>query len=167
MIDDAQGFRERMACLADQSRFRIVLALAGAEQCVSALAREVGLSQSCTTRHLQALSRRGLVRGSRRGKQVIFSVCLDAREIRWVVESGPEGSKGSGPADSRGPVSGKSRRTSRPVTRRAASRERPEAPVVIELGHPEAMDLPGPPEPEPDYPPAPLMRRSDLEDYLL
>lgn len=87
MIDDAQGFRERMACLADESRFRIVLALAGAEQCVSELARTVGLSQSCTTRHLQSLARRGLVQGSRRGRQVVFALCFDTQEIRLVLRA--------------------------------------------------------------------------------
>jgi DNA-binding transcriptional ArsR family regulator len=80
-------FRERMACLADHSRFRIVITLAAGEQCVSAIARGVGLSQSCTTRHLQALQRRGLVQGRRQGREVYFRVCAEEPEIRLVVEA--------------------------------------------------------------------------------
>jgi hypothetical protein len=49
-----------------------VRALAEAERCVGELAVAVGLSQSCTTRHLQALERLGLVEGRREGKRVCF-----------------------------------------------------------------------------------------------
>jgi DNA-binding transcriptional ArsR family regulator len=61
-----------LACLGEASRFRLVKALAEADRCVGELAEAVGLSQSCTTRHLQALERVGLVRGCREGRRVRF-----------------------------------------------------------------------------------------------
>jgi DNA-binding Lrp family transcriptional regulator len=54
-----------LACLGDSSRFRLVLSILEHERCVSELAGDVGLSQSCTTRHLQYLEREGIVVGVR------------------------------------------------------------------------------------------------------
>jgi DNA-binding transcriptional ArsR family regulator len=67
-----------LACLAVPSRFRLVKAIAEANRCVGELAISVGLSQSCTTRHLQTLERAGLVRGHRDGRRVRFTLCMDA-----------------------------------------------------------------------------------------
>ena len=67
--------RDAMACLAVDSRFRLVKALADGDRCVGELAVSVGLSQSCTTRHLQALERAGLVEGRREGRRVRFTLC--------------------------------------------------------------------------------------------
>lgn len=146
MTPEADGFRDRMACLADESRFRIVLALAAAEQCVSDLARSVGLSQSCTTRHLQALARRGLVRGDRRGRQVVFALQLDAPEIRVVLQAfDPEA------AD----LEVVAAMPARSVTPQP----------ILDLDHHEVSDRIEADEPEP-RPPTPI-RTSDLEDYLL
>lgn len=66
--------RPVLACLGVDSRFRLVRALARADRCVGELADAVGLSQSCTTRHLQALERVGLVKGRREGRRVRFSL---------------------------------------------------------------------------------------------
>lgn len=62
------------SCLGHGSRLRIVLALLERPRFVTELAVEVELSQSCTTRHLQALAAAGLVHGRRSGKRVIFEV---------------------------------------------------------------------------------------------
>ena len=70
--------RPVLACLGVASRFRLVRALAGADRCVGELAEAVGLSQSCTTRHLQALERVGLVKGRREGRRVRFSLRAEA-----------------------------------------------------------------------------------------
>ncbi len=78
-----------MACLGETSRFRLARALMGGERCVSELAVEVGLSQSCTTRHLQALSREGLVRRRRDGRRVLFRLRAENRSagelFTWIV----------------------------------------------------------------------------------
>jgi len=89
MNQQAQKSRDIMACLGDASRFRLVLSLLEREQCVTELARRVGLSQSCTTRHLQFLEREGMVRGLRQGKRVVFHLRADRPRVRellaWVV----------------------------------------------------------------------------------
>ena len=90
---DKAVFRVRrlMSCLGDPSRFRLVRALLERERCVTELAAAVGLSQSCTTRHLQVLQREGLVRGKRDGKRVMFRLCLDEPRasalLRWATEA--------------------------------------------------------------------------------
>ncbi len=66
-----------MACLGEESRFRLVQALIGGARCVTDLAAAVGLSQSCTTRHLQALERRRVVSGTREGKRVLYRIRED------------------------------------------------------------------------------------------
>lgn len=82
-----------MACLGDASRFRLVQALCGGARCVTDLASEVGLSQSCTTRHLQALERRRVVCGARDGKRVMYRLCHEepalGRLLAWALS--PEG----------------------------------------------------------------------------
>lgn len=74
-----------MACLGDASRFRLVQALIGGPRCVTDLAIEVGLSQSCTTRHLQALERRNVVLGTRDGKRVLYRLCSEDPDLRTLL----------------------------------------------------------------------------------
>ena len=93
-----------MSCLGDPSRFELVRRLARGQLCVSDLAREVGLSQSCTTRHLQALRRERLVIGERDGKRVLFRLSLEepqaAALLTWVM-SGRAAKPGRSKARSR------------------------------------------------------------------
>ncbi len=86
MNDPSPRQRRLMSCLGDPSRFGIARRLLGGEHCVTELAREVGLSQSCTTRHLQALQREGIVRGVRAGKRVLFSLCMGEPQVRSLME---------------------------------------------------------------------------------
>lgn len=69
--------RRLLACLGDPSRFALAQALLPGERCVTELATLVGLSQSCTTRHLQALAREGLIRSRRDGKRVLCRLAHD------------------------------------------------------------------------------------------
>jgi len=88
MNSDRLDTRRILACLGDESRFRVILELVRGDRCVTDLAGRVGLSQSCTTRHLQTLEREGLVRGSRSGKRVFFSVSAEPRVaalLAWVL----------------------------------------------------------------------------------
>lgn len=83
--------RSLMACLGDRSRFRLVQVLTEGARCVSELALEVGLSQSCTTRHLQLLERRRVVTGNRDGKRVLYRLRDDEPALRsllaWALRS--------------------------------------------------------------------------------
>ena len=99
MIIDQSRTRRIFACLGDPSRFRLVATLIASEFCVTDLAREVGLSQSCTTRHLQALQREGLVAGIRRGKRVMFRVRTDEPMIAGLVAWALRHPDQTGPAD--------------------------------------------------------------------
>lgn len=90
-----------LACLSDGSRYRIVRLLGGEERCVTEIARAVGLSQSCTTRHLQALARGRVVRRRREGKRVLFR--LDdrdptVRELLAWLGARPGGGHAAAPA---------------------------------------------------------------------
>ena len=78
--------RSLLACLGDRSRFRVVASLLDGEACVTELAARVGLSQSCTTRHLQALAREGVVLRTRQGKRVVFRVRDDDPRVAALIE---------------------------------------------------------------------------------
>jgi len=103
--------RQILACLGDASRFRLVHSLLQREQCVSELAASVGLSQSCTTRHLQYLEREGLVRGLRQGKRVMFRLRSDMPRVRELLAWVTAASHGA----VRGRVSGADVHLERPV----------------------------------------------------
>ena len=90
MKDSHDRARDLMACVGDPSRFRVLVELQGRELCVTDLAGRVGLSQSCTTRHLQALNRAGVVERRRDGKRVVFSVARGAQVaglMAWALGS--------------------------------------------------------------------------------
>jgi DNA-binding transcriptional ArsR family regulator len=182
MNDETHRFRERIACISHSSRFEIVLLLSAGDQCVSAVARRIGRSQSCTTRHLQALQRHGLVRGRRDGKQVLFEVCASEPEVRLVLEAARAGLAGDGwaalsatpvavarPAEAARDRSSAARGTR--VRRSASKSRRTRAPHETAGGNGDAysdsMVAGGDqadPAPAPAGPPPP---RQDLEDYLL
>ena len=138
-----------MACLGEASRFRLVQILMGGARCVTELASEVGLSQSCTTRHLQSLESRRVVSGRREGKRVLYRIRDDDPGLlpllEWALVH---------PAVPDAPA--------RPVRARAVPARIPGP----EAGEPAA---PGPapePETEPAGPP-PRRSGSEIEDYLL
>jgi DNA-binding transcriptional ArsR family regulator len=176
--------RSVLACLGAASRFRLVRALAAADRCVGELAEAVGLSQSCTTRHLQALERVGLVQGCREGRRVRFRLRAEAPGLSellgWAL-SGPGlealAAGKAHPANRTAPeVAGL---PARPVTAKVALRSRttdampPQDKVAQDsMAESESSGPAGPLELENrDLPtvasPLPAWRRNDLEDYLL
>jgi ArsR family transcriptional regulator len=179
-----------MACLGDPSRFRLVQALIGGARCVTDLAAEVGLSQSCTTRHLQALERRNVVRGTRDGKRVLYRIRDDRPDlmplIGWAMEAhGPGGLPGQAPGRGPFPV-GRNARQGRARVNGSARATRPAPPEgptmkdplpvaelpVISSPAPRAEErstAPVPADPVRDQEPRPTYRRRDteLEDFLL
>ncbi len=93
-MDKNPASRRMLASIGDFSRFYIVGCLGSGSLCVTELANLVGLSQSCTTRHLQALAGAGIVRGTRDGKRVIYTLCMDeprvASLVSWLRTEGHE-----------------------------------------------------------------------------
>lgn len=175
-----------LACLGEESRFRLVQALIGGARCVTDLAAEVGLSQSCTTRHLQSLERRKLVSGRRDGKRVFYRIREDdpgllallgwalsdpkgAAGVRaWRLGARGFGSPGVGkPARAApGPVSPATGAAPPPrPSAEVADRPRPESRQEISGSVSESW----PPPSHPTSAPRHARRRgsSDIEDYLL
>src|SRR5262249_56331127 len=92
-----------LAVLAAPRRFELLmLMLSGQDRSVSQLAEAVGLSQSCTTRHLQALARAGFVKRIRDGKRVVFQLAPRDAAVRTVLASIAGGPAGRPSARGRG-----------------------------------------------------------------
>src|SRR6266508_1653334 len=88
MYSMATKLHDALAVLAPPRRFQLMLLmLAGVDRSVSQLAESVGLSQSCTSRHLQALERAGLLKRVRDGKRVVFGLAPRDEAARAVVAS--------------------------------------------------------------------------------
>jgi DNA-binding transcriptional ArsR family regulator len=174
-----------LACLGDASRFRLVAVLSAKSRCVTDLARDVGLSQSCTTRHLQALKRVGLVCAQRAGKRVMYHLCSDEPQVvsllSWALAARREAVVAPGASR----VTARSRPgggdLGKPAPTRARARARPahrnpeHRPVT---GSPDVLaDVPAgslpdsapqaSPTAEPVPEPAFRRRSGDLEDFLL
>ncbi len=168
MNDVPERARGMFACLGDASRFRIVATLATGERCVSELAREVALSQSCTTRHLQTLKRSGLVSGERRGKRVVFRLLADDPQVdgllRWMGRSRTAATAQS---------ARRRAKATAPTFARPAGGETGAGAPPPPLPGPAPGEPPGDPAPEsastPEAPASarPFARRDDLEDFLL
>lgn len=171
MIPDQSRARRLLACLGDPSRFRVIAKLAASEYCVTELAHEIGLSQSCTTRHLQALQREGIVSGIRSGKRVVFTLSVEepmiAGLVGWVL-SQPDPGRGERRTTASRVDGGTARGTPKPqavwplespkITERADAGRAPDQEDV-------ASTTPAPSA----SPPAPEVRspQSSIEDFLL
>jgi len=185
MTAQAPALHRALAVLAPPKRFQLLLLLlSGPDRSVSQLARAVRLSQSCTTRHLQALARVGLVKGTRDGKRVVFRPAPRDATARELIRSlmglaGLGGATGrldpvlaAGIALGAIPVASAAeleprgeREPARPRAPRPARRPRPARGMpspVAEL----AQD-----EPESaiksETRPSPAWQRSEIEDFLL
>ena len=71
---------ELCSALADPKRILLIYALAESASNVNDLAGKLGLSQPATSRHLKILRERGLVRATRQGPSVEYSL-VDERLI--------------------------------------------------------------------------------------
>lgn len=163
--------------LAPPKRFELALLLLnGVELSVSRLAEAVGLSQSCTTRHLQALERAGLVRGTRDGKRVVFRI-EPADPVATAMLAALQGGPGpqraatlaSAPAPSPAPRPAPTRPVRPPRAERSRGRDvaAPEPTAAASVPATEAMaESPAPTESGISSSAA-HRRRSDLEDFLL
>lgn len=69
----------RYRALADETRLRVLLALAGREVCVCELVEELDVPQPLLSFHLRTLLEAGLVRAERRGRWNFYA--LDAKGL--------------------------------------------------------------------------------------
>jgi hypothetical protein len=143
----------------------------------------VGLSQSCTTRHLQALERAGLVKGTRDGKRVVFRTAPRGAAAAGVLASLAGQSAPATVFVARAPAPRTRRRKGRvpagvaarpmaagPSASRAATSEpvaeqHPPDPIAApertaQHDDPESGNTSAPASPPPRF-------RQELEDYLL
>jgi DNA-binding transcriptional ArsR family regulator len=68
---------EIFGALSDPSRLRIIAELNKGERNVSALAGQVGLSESATSHHLRSLRQMRIVRARKEGRQVFYALIDD------------------------------------------------------------------------------------------
>jgi DNA-binding transcriptional ArsR family regulator len=160
MVSAALRIRRLMLILGDPSRWSIARALEDGGRCVTDLARTVGLSQSCTTRHLQALERERIVHSSRDGRRVIYALRVEDAQVAGVLSMVLRAAPAAtipgrqSPAGAPRPASpGRPARRPRPPAPRPE--RAPALPPVTEAPEPEA---PGP---------SAFRIRSEIEDYLL
>lgn len=170
-----------LAALGHASRYRIALRLLEGECCVGDLAVAVGLSQSCTTRHVQALERAGLVRSRRDGKRVLVAIDAARAEVAALLEWIAPGAAATRPAPAAAAAAPSSR--SRPTRAALAARARRRPAAAPPPARPAASEAPRAPGAEttpaeppasgthaaPEQPPAPRppRPREALEDFLL
>jgi DNA-binding transcriptional ArsR family regulator len=168
--------QDAIACLAVPSRFRLVRAIAEADRCVGELAQWVGLSQSCTTRHLQALARAGLIESRRDGRHVRFRLRTDTGPAQGLLEIvlGGEApparsvSVGAGRRDSHGRdgAAPGAERSAKPLPKFEIGQATDSA---ADGGPADGHESAEPGEAAGDRPRVPGVpyRRQDIEDYLL
>lgn len=164
-----------LACLAVPSRFRLVRAIAEADLCVGELALRVGLSQSCTTRHLQALERAGLVERHREGRRVRYRLHPEAgasRRLLDVVLGGelPLPVAATGPSPSQRPHRGRLAQSSGLGKSLPKGTLRDDGSVRADdrdAVRPEAHDPRDTEPPDGNDAPTRPFRRQVIEDYLL
>jgi ArsR family transcriptional regulator len=61
-----------LKCVADETRFQILMTLKGGERCVCEIFRELGKEQSLISHHLKSLRKCGIVKHRREGKKIMY-----------------------------------------------------------------------------------------------
>lgn len=72
--DGHQAAGELLRALASPLRIRIVTELAAADRCVHELVEALGVAQPLVSQHLRVLRSAGVVSGSRRGREITYSL---------------------------------------------------------------------------------------------
>ena len=70
--------------IADKTRIRILFALLGGNLCVMHISEAVGMSQSATSHQLAILRRSKLVKASRSGKTLVYSIADE--HVRLILD---------------------------------------------------------------------------------
>jgi DNA-binding transcriptional ArsR family regulator len=187
MNDHHRDLHALLASLGHASRFRIALRLLEHDHSVGELALAIGLSQSCTTRHVQALERAGVVASRRDGKRVLVGIRRDRAGLAELIDwLGPDAGLTVVPLEARtpsldplvgaGPLAAERARGARSKGRsQASSRSAP--PLPPEAAEDPAQEEPpaGPPGSGTHPVPAPTVvhegarprARDTIEDFLL
>ena len=156
MNPSLQRLERLLQAIGDRSRFRLLLELVAGERHVSDLAGQVGLSQSCTTRHVQALVRARVVHARRAGKRVMIALDLDVPEVAWLARqlraaAAPDATRVEPP----------------PAATAARARAAESAMPPAERAHAAGPGSGTPPPAPADTPQAAPASADDLEDFLL
>lgn len=77
LAERAEEVAALLAALANQKRLLVLCHLLSGEQSVTALAEDVGLSQSAMSQHLAKMRALGLVSGRREAQTVYYSIASD------------------------------------------------------------------------------------------
>ncbi|MFA5208394.1 MAG: metalloregulator ArsR/SmtB family transcription factor [Candidatus Paceibacterota bacterium] len=72
---------ELLKVIAEENRLRILCVLKGGEQCVCNIIENIGLSQSLVSHHLKKLKDAGLVKDSKKGLWVHYSLTEKGERI--------------------------------------------------------------------------------------
>jgi ArsR family transcriptional regulator len=69
-----EGQLTLLKCVADETRFKILLMLKDGDRCVCDIVKELKAEQSLISHHLQSLRRCGLVTSVREGKKIRYKL---------------------------------------------------------------------------------------------
>jgi len=75
---------ELLKVIAEENRLRILCILKGEEQCVCNIIENIGLSQSLVSHHLKKLKDAGLVKDSKKGLWVHYSLTEKGKRIENI-----------------------------------------------------------------------------------
>lgn len=75
--EDYEGAGELLRALSAPIRIAIVTELANGERCVHDLVEKLGAAQPLVSQHLRVLRGAGVVRGSRRGREIAYALVDD------------------------------------------------------------------------------------------
>lgn len=169
MNDVAPERRAWMEALAQDSRLAIARALGAAPRSVGELAGAIGLSQSCTTRHVQALVEAGVARSRRDGKRVRVELRHEAAGLAELLAwLGIAWTAPRGRPDDAAPRRARRARAHPSAPRPRANPAQSAAIGRIEEGPATPGGESGIPAASPTpSPPAPRHRAADLDDFLL
>ncbi len=181
-MNDSERIPALLGCIGEPSRYRLLGVLAEGDLCVTEIAARIGLSQSCTTRHLQLLQRAGVLTRHRAGKRVLFRIREGDGELDRVLEV----LLVRRPLEAHSRVAQQRSRLAvvHPPGRERGGRSGPTAATEAGVGHLDAVTIPATlrgdvasdapgatdlsPEPGLEADPAPVAgHSSELEDFLL
>jgi len=101
-LEDLTGACELLRALGSPHRLTIVLELANGPRCVHELVDGLGISQSLASQHLRVLRNTGLVVGTRRGKETLYSL-PDHHVAHIAQDAVAHGSESRAPAGAGSP----------------------------------------------------------------